>query len=105
MAICDLDVTAAFERRKHHGEIGGVIALILLIATGRASFFPRVRQRRFATELLRGLVEAHQRTIAVPWPRIDGPHVFHSGYERAVGLRRDDPVLAAMGLKSVFLSA
>src|SRR6478609_9963019 len=34
-----------------------------------------------------------------------GQHVFHSGYERAVGLRRDDPVLAAMGLKSVFLSA
>ena len=32
-------------------------------------------------------------------------HVFHGGYERAVGLRRDDPVLAAMGLKSVFLSA
>jgi hypothetical protein len=26
-------------------------------------------------------------------------------YERAVGLRRDDPALAAMGLKSVFLSA
>src|SRR5258708_9436809 len=26
-----------------------------------------------------------------------GQHVFHSGYERAVGLRRDDPVLAAMG--------
>src|SRR6185369_17052044 len=36
---------------------------------------------------------------------IDSQHVFHSGYERAVGLRRDDPVLAAMGLKSVFLSA
>src|SRR5438046_6001317 len=35
----------------------------------------------------------------------DLQHVFHSGYERAVGLRRDDPVLAAMGLKSVFLSA
>src|SRR5205807_4951229 len=33
---------------------------------------------------------------AVAWPRVDGQHVFHSGYERAVGLRRDDPVLAAM---------
>jgi hypothetical protein len=54
---------------------------------------------------LRGLVEANQQTIAVAWPRVDGQHVFHSGYERAVGLRRDDPVLAAMGLKSVFLSA
>src|SRR5262249_60590169 len=60
---------------------------------------------RFGNELLRGLVEANQRTIAVAWPRIDGQHVFHNGYERAVGLRRDDPVLAVMGLKSVFLSA
>jgi hypothetical protein len=68
MAICDLDVAPAFERSKHHEEIGGAIALVLIIETGRASR-------------------------------------FHSGYERAVGLRRDDPVLAAMGLKSVFLSA
>src|SRR5262249_29173756 len=60
------------------------------------------RHARFGNELLRGLVEANQRTIAVAWPRVDGQHVFHSGYERAVGLRRDDPVLAAMGLKSVF---
>src|SRR2546428_2946211 len=52
-----------------------------------------------------GFVEANQRTIAVAWPRVDGQHVFHSGYERAVGLRRDDPVLAAMGLKSVFFGA
>src|SRR5437660_4349820 len=65
----------------------------------------RSRSARFGNELLRGLVEANQRTIAVAWPRVDGQHVFHSGYERAVGLRRDDPVLAAMGLKSVFLSA
>src|SRR5947209_11855369 len=72
---------------------------------GRASRFHRDRHARFGNELLRGLVEANQRTIAVAWPRVDAQHVFHSGYERAVGLRRDDPVLAAMGLKSVFLSA
>jgi hypothetical protein len=73
----------------------------------------RFRSPRGKVRLLRpilahdvaGLVEANQRTIAVAWPRVDGQHVFHSGYERAVGLRRDDPVLAAMGLKSVFLSA
>src|SRR5215467_13261383 len=105
MAICDLDVAPAFERSKHHEEIGGAIALILVIETGRASRFHRDLHARFGNELLRGLVEANQRTIAVAWPRIDGQHVFHSGYERAVGLRRDDPVLAAMGLKSVFLSA
>src|SRR3981189_3435934 len=38
------------------------------------------------------------------WPRVHGQHVFHRRYERAVGLRRDDPLLAAMGLESVFLS-
>src|SRR5437773_1580267 len=105
MAICDLDVAPAFERSQHHEEIGGAIALVLIIETGRASRFHRDRHARFGNELLRGLVEAKQRTIAVAWPRVDGQHVFHSGYERAVGLRRDDPVLAAMGLKSVFLSA
>src|SRR5947208_2426418 len=105
MAICDLDVAPAFERSTHHEEIGGAIALVLVIETGWASRFHRDRHARFGNELLRGLVEAKQRTIAVAWPRVDGQHVFHSSYERAVGLRRDDPVLAAMGLKSVFLSA
>src|SRR3984893_485628 len=36
------------------------------------------------------------------WPRVDGQHVFHRGYERAVGLRRADPLLPAMGLEGVF---
>src|SRR5437764_10539543 len=102
MAICDLDVAPAFERSTHHEEIGGAVALVLVIETGWASRFHRDRHARFGNELLRGLVEAKQRTIAVAWPRVDGQHVFHSGYERAVGLRRDDPLLAAMGLENVF---
>src|SRR5205809_7404280 len=105
VAIRDFDMAPAFQRSKHHEEIGGPVALVFVIETGRASRFHRDRHARFGKELLRGLVEANQRTIAVAWPRVDGQHVFHSGYERAVGLRRDDPVLAAMGLKSVFLSA
>src|SRR6516162_4043641 len=76
MAICDLDVAPAFERSKHHEEIGGAIALILIIETGRASCFHRDRHARFGNELLRGLVEANQRTIAVTWPRVDGQHVY-----------------------------
>jgi hypothetical protein len=40
----------------------------------------------------------------IAWPRVHGQHVFHGRYERAVGLRRDDSLLAAMGLESVFLS-
>jgi hypothetical protein len=38
-----------------------------------------------------------------PGPRVYGQHVFHSGYERAVSLGRDHPLLSAMGLESVFL--
>src|SRR3982075_3021396 len=38
------------------------------------------------------------------WPHVDGEHVFHRRYEGAVGLRRDDPALPAMGLENVFFS-
>src|SRR6185295_13035851 len=72
MAICDLDVAPTYERSKHHEEIGRAIALVLIIETGRASRFHRDRHARFGNELLRGLVEANQRTIAVAWPRVDG---------------------------------
>jgi hypothetical protein len=41
--------------------------------------------------------------MGIAWPRVDGQHVFRGGYKRTVGFRRDDPVLVAMGLKSVFL--
>ena len=33
-----------------------------------------------------------------------GQLVFHRRYERAVGLRRDNPLLSAMGLENVFLA-
>src|SRR5207237_8266970 len=105
MTLCELHVAPAIDRRNNHEEISGAIALVIVIDTGRASRFHRNRHAHFGNELLRGFVEANQRTIAVAWPRVDGQHVFHSGYERAVGLRRDDPVLARMGLTSVFLSA
>src|SRR5712692_5267630 len=105
MAIRDFDMAPAFERSKHHEEVGGTVALVLVIETGRASRFHRDRHARFGNQLLARLVKAHQWAIGIAWPRIDGQHVFHRRYERAIGLRRDDPMLAAMGLKSVFLSA
>ena len=37
MAICDLDIAPAFERSKHHEEVGGAVTLVLVIETGRAS--------------------------------------------------------------------
>src|SRR6478736_3495135 len=51
---------------------------------------------------------ATQREMPAVAPIFDGEKeaklIFHTGYERAVGLRRDDPVLAAMGPESVFFS-
>ena len=43
-----------------------------------------------------------RRTAPTSGPRVDGQHVFHGGYERAIGLRRDDPLLLAMGPENVF---
>src|SRR3981081_897112 len=64
-----------------------------------------VRYRaRLGNELLRGLVQAHQRVIGIVRPSVDGQHIFHGGYEGAVGLRRDDPALPVMRLETVFLS-
>src|SRR6202158_1937807 len=99
MAIGDLDVAPAFERCKHHEDVGGAVALVLVIAAGRASPLHRDRQARLGKELLGGLVQAHQRVIGIAGPRVDRQH------ERAVGLRRDDPALLAMGLENVFFSA
>ena len=63
MAIGDLDVAPAFERCKHHEDVGGAVALVLVIAAGRASPLHRDRQARLGKELLGGLVQAHQRVI------------------------------------------
>jgi hypothetical protein len=52
MAIGDFDMAPAFERRKHHEEIGGAVALVFVIATGRASRLHRDRQARFGEQLL-----------------------------------------------------
>ena len=52
VAIRDLDVAAAFEWREHHEEIGGAVALVLVVAPGRAARFHRDRQARFGDQLL-----------------------------------------------------
>src|SRR5450432_2036157 len=43
--------------------------------------------------------------MGIAWPRVDRQHIFHGGYERAIGLRRDDPALPTMGLEDVFFNA
>ena len=52
VAIRDLDAAPAFERRERHEEIGDAVALVLVVATGRAARFHRDRQPRLGDELL-----------------------------------------------------
>src|ERR1700692_1325038 len=79
--------------------------LAVPLRAGRASPLHRDRQARRGKELLGGLVQAHQRVIGIAWPRVDRQHIFHGGYERAIGLRRDAPDLLAVGVENVFFSA
>ena len=52
VAIRDFDTAPAFERCKHHEEVGGAVALVFVIATGRAPRFHRDRHARLGEELL-----------------------------------------------------
>ena len=52
VTIRHLDVTPAFERREHHEKIGDAVALVFVVATGRAARFHRDRQARLGGELL-----------------------------------------------------
>ena len=47
VAIGDLDVAPAFERGKHHEQVGGPIALVLVVETSRTPRLHRDRQARF----------------------------------------------------------
>ena len=102
MAIGDFDMAPAFERCKHHEDVDAAVALVLIIAASRASWFHRDRSPRLGEKLFGSLAQAHQRAIGLVWPRVDLKHIFHGGYERAIGFRWDDPALSAMGLENVF---
>src|ERR1700741_2875236 len=42
--------------------------------------------------------------VGIMRPLVDGQHIFHRRYERAVGFRRNDPALFAVGLDNIFFS-
>jgi hypothetical protein len=52
VAIRDFDMAPAFERGKHHEDVGGAVTLVLVVETGGASRFHRDRHTRFGKELL-----------------------------------------------------
>jgi hypothetical protein len=102
MAVRHLDVARQPSSGANSMNRLAVPAFILVIAAGGAPGFHRDRQARLGNKLFWGLVQAHQRPLGIMGPRVDGKHVFHRRYEAAVGIRRDDPALPAMGLEAVF---
>ncbi len=56
------------------------------------------------SDVLGGLVQAHERTIGISRPLVGFQHVFHGGDKARVGLGRDHPLLMAMRSENVFFS-
>ena len=105
MAIGDLDMAPAFERREQHEEIGGPIAFILVICPRLAPGPRRKRGAGLLDQLLRGFVEADQRAHRIARALIDIQNLLHGRDESGVGVRRDNPLLFQMRFENVFLSA
>ena len=59
VAVGDLDMPPAFQRREHHEQIGDAIAFVFVIVTRWLSRLGGDRRARLDDQLLRGLVEAH----------------------------------------------
>ena len=51
MAIGDLDTAPALERGKQHEQVGGAVALVLIVEAGHPARFHRDRHARFGKEL------------------------------------------------------
>ena len=104
VAVGDLDMSPAFQRREHHEQIGDAIAFVFVIVPRWLSKFGRDRRARLDDQLLRGLVEAHERALRIVRSLIDFQHVFHGGDKRSVGFGRDHPLLLEMRFENVFFS-
>jgi hypothetical protein len=57
-----------FQRREHHEQIGDAIAFVFVIVTRLASWLRRDRRSHLDDQLLRGFVEAHERTLRIVRP-------------------------------------
>ena len=105
VAVGDLDMPPAFQRREHHEQIGNAIAFVFVIVTRWLSKFGGDRRARVDDQLLRGFVEAHERALRIVRSLIDFQDVFHGGDKRRVGVGRNHPLLLAMRLENVFLAS
>ena len=102
MAVGDFDMAPSLQWSEQHEQIGGAVALILVIVPGWLAWLRQDWDTRLLDELLRRLVQADDGSIWIMWPLVDLQDVLHAGYEGGAGLRRDDPLLLEVRLESVF---
>ena len=104
VAVGDLDMPPAFQRREHHEQIGDAIAFVFVIVTRWLSRFGGDRRARLDDQLLGRFVKAHERALRIVRSLIDFQHVFHGGDKRRVGVGQNHPLLLAMRFEYVFFS-
>ena len=92
-AAGDLDVSPSLQWREQHEQIGGAVALILVVVASGLSRLGRDRHARLLDELFGCFIEADQGAVRIARPLVDLQDVLHAGYEGGVGLRWDDPLL------------
>src|SRR5208337_608287 len=102
MTIGHLDAAPAFQRRKHHEQIGHAVALVFVIVPGGSSRLGRDRRARLDDQLLRGFIQTHEGPIGIARLLVGFQHVFHGGHEARTGVRRDYPLPFAVRFERVF---
>src|SRR5690242_13642407 len=103
-AVGDLDVSPSLQWCEQHEQIGGAVALILVVMAGGLSTPGRDRHARFLDELFGGFIQTDQGAVWIARSLVDLQHILHGGYEGGAGLGRNDPLLLEMRLERVFFS-
>src|SRR5450755_482089 len=104
MAVRDLYMPPAFQRREQHEQIGGPVALILIIVPCGSSRPRRDRHACLGDQLFRCLVQAYDGVFRILGPMIHLQNIFHGGNERGTGVRWNDPLIFQMRFENVFFS-
>ena len=85
MPIGHLDVPPTLQRSEQHEDIGGAVALILVIDACWSAALHRHCHTGFPDQLLRGLIKTNQKPVRIPRPRLNLQTLFHRRHERRVG--------------------
>src|SRR5665811_1494276 len=104
MAVRDLDMPPAFQRREQHEQIGGPVALILIVMPRGSSRLRSDRHACLSDQLFRCLVQAHDGVFWIVGPMVHLQNLFHGGNEGGTGVRWNDPLIFQMRFENVFFS-